>query len=43
MATARVEPPPGWGPKQEWLARLHRLGYTVAEWRVLGSSVLELS
>jgi hypothetical protein len=42
MATASIEPPEGWGPKQEWLGRLHRLGYTVTEWRVLGRPVLVL-
>ena len=28
--TAWVEPPEGWGPRQQLLARLERLGYTVA-------------
>lgn len=30
MAAAWVEPPPGWGLRQQLLARLERLGYTVA-------------
>lgn len=38
-----IEAPEGWGPTRHLVAELHRLGYHVEEWRVLGRTVLVIT
>jgi hypothetical protein len=37
MASARVEPPPGWAPVRLTIGALQRLGYEVTELRTFGA------